>query len=147
MRVLPHATTADCGQLDVLLVPGGIGTRREAENKTLLGWIAEQAKGATWITSVCTGALLLTAAGPAKGKRVTTYWGFIETLRGRNEAAEVLEHFRYVQDGNIVTSAGVSAGIDMALWLLGRIHDVPFARAVQRAIEYDPAPPYGGLTG
>jgi len=59
----------------------------------------------------------------------------------------VLEHFRYVQDGNIVTAAGVSAGIDMALWLVGQIHDVPFARAVQRYIEYEPLPPYGGLTG
>jgi transcriptional regulator GlxA family with amidase domain len=147
MRVLPHATTADCGQLDVLLIPGGMGTRREAENKALLGWIAEQAGRATWITSVCTGALLLTAAGPAKGKRVTTHWGFIEALRARKEAAEVLEHFRYVQDGNIVTAAGVSAGIDMALWLVGQIHDVPFARAVQRYIEYEPLPPYGGLTG
>lgn len=147
MRVLPHATTANCGQLDILLVPGGQGTRREVENKALLHWIAEQAKGATWITSVCTGAMLLTAAGPAKGRRVTTHWGFIETLRGRKEAAEVLEHFRYVQDGNLLTAAGVSAGIDMALWLVGQLHDVPFARAVQRAMEYDPLPPYGGLTG
>jgi len=147
MRVLPHATTATCGKLDVLLVPGGQGTRREVDNRALLGWIGEVAKTATWITSVCTGALLLTAAGPAKGKRVTTHWGFIEALRARKEASEVLEHFRYVQDGNVVTSAGVSAGIDMALWLVGQIHDVPFARSVQRAMEYDPLPPYGGLTG
>jgi transcriptional regulator GlxA family with amidase domain len=147
MRVLPHATIADCGKLDVLLVPGGQGTRREVENRALLGWIADTAKTATWITSVCTGAMLLTAAGPAKGKRVTTHWAFVETLRARKEAAEVLEHFRYVQDGNVVTSAGVSAGIDMALWLVGQIHDIPFARAVQRAMEYDPLPPYGGLTG
>ena len=147
MRVLPHATTATCGKLDVLLVPGGQGTRREVDNKALLGWIADVAKTATWITSVCTGAMLLTAAGPARGKRVTTHWGFIEALRARKEASEVLEHFRYVQDGNVVTSAGVSAGIDMALWLVGQIHDVPFARAVQRAMEYEPLPPYGGLTG
>ncbi len=147
MRVLPHVTTANCGKLDVLLVPGGQGTRREALNPALLGWIADVAKTATWITSVCTGALLLTAAGPARGKRVTTHWAFIETLRARKEAAEVLEHFRYVRDGNVVTSAGVSAGMDMALWLIGQIHDVPFARAVQRAMEYDPLPPYGGLTG
>jgi transcriptional regulator GlxA family with amidase domain len=147
MRVLPHATTADCGKLDILLVPGGQGTRREVENTALLRWIADTAKTATWITSVCTGAMLLTAAGPAKGKQVTTHWAFVETLRARNEAAQVLEHFRYVQDGNVVTSAGVSAGIDMALWLVGQIHDIPFARAVQRGMEYDPLPPYGGLTG
>lgn len=147
MRVLPHVTTANCGKLDILLVPGGQGTRREADNQGLLAWIAGTAKTATWITSVCTGAMLLTAAGPAKGKRVTTHWGYVEALRARKEAAEVLENFRYVQDGNVVTSAGVSAGIDMALWLVGQVHDIPFARGVQRAMEYDPLPPYGGLTG
>jgi transcriptional regulator GlxA family with amidase domain len=137
---------ATCGKLDVILVPGGQGTRREVDNKALLEWIAAQAKTAAWTTSVCTGAMLLTAAGPARGKRVTTHWAFIETLRARGEAAEVLEHYRYVQDGNIVTSAGVSAGIDMALWLVGRLHDIPFARQVQRRMEYEPLPPYGGLT-
>ncbi len=147
MRVLPHATLADCGTLDVILVPGGQGTRREVDNRPLLDWIAAAAKTARWITSVCTGAMLLTAAGPARGKRVTTHWAFIGTLRERGEAAEVLEHYRYVQDGNIVTSAGVSAGIDMALWLVGQLHDIPFARHVQRRMEYEPLPPYGGLTG
>jgi transcriptional regulator GlxA family with amidase domain len=146
MRVLPDATTANCGALDVILVPGGQGTRREVENKNLLDWIASTAKTAKWVTSVCTGSLLLTAAGPARGKRVTTHWAFVANLRARNEAAEVLDNFRYVRDGNVVTSAGVSAGIDMALWLVGQLHDVPFARQVQRQMEYDPLPPYGGLT-
>ncbi|HEY0301106.1 MAG TPA: DJ-1/PfpI family protein [Rhizomicrobium sp.] len=147
MTVLPHATIADCGALDVLLVPGGQGTRREVDNKPLLDWIAAVACSAQWVTSVCTGALLLTAAGPARGKRVTTHWAFIDALRRRGEAAEVLENYRYVQDGNVVTSAGVSAGIDMALWLVGRFRDIPFARAVQRRMEYEPLPPYGGLVG
>lgn len=142
MRVLPDVTIANCPKLDVILVPGGQGTRREAENKPLLDWIAKCAAQCTWITSVCTGAMLLTASGPAKGKRVTTHWGFIQTLRGRNEAAEVLENIRYVRDGNVVTAAGVSAGIDMALWLIGQIHSPHFARSVQKAMEYDPAPPY-----
>jgi transcriptional regulator GlxA family with amidase domain len=142
MRVLPDVTTADCPPLDLLLVPGGQGTRREVKNEALLAWIAKTAAGCTWITSVCTGAMLLTAAGPARGKRVTTHWGFIEALRARNEAAEVLENIRYVRDGNVVTSAGVSAGIDMALWLTGQIHGAATARLVQRAMEYDPAPPY-----
>ncbi len=146
MRVLPDATTSNCGALDVILIPGGQGTRREVENKPLLDWIAGIAKTAKWVTSVCTGALLLTAAGPAKGKRVTTHWGYVRSLRERNEAAEVLDNFRYVQDGNIVTAAGVSAGIDMALWLTGQLFDIPFARSVQRQMEYDPLPPYGGLT-
>jgi transcriptional regulator GlxA family with amidase domain len=86
--------------------------------------------------------LLLTAAGPAKGKRVTTHWGFIEQLRARGEAAEVVSHIRYVRDGNVVTAAGVSAGIDMALWLIGQLHSPQVARAVQHGMEYDPAPPY-----
>jgi transcriptional regulator GlxA family with amidase domain len=146
MRVLPDKTTAHCGALDVLLIPGGQGTRREVENKTLLEWIAATAKSARWVTSVCTGALLLTAAGPARGKRVTTHWAYVAALRERNEASEVLDDFRYVQDGNIVTAAGVSAGIDMALWLTGQLFDPVFARRVQRQMEYDPLPPYGGLT-
>jgi transcriptional regulator GlxA family with amidase domain len=145
MRVLPDTTTAQCAALDVLLVPGGQGTRREVDNAALLGWIAKVARDAQWITSVCTGAMLLTAAGPAKGKRVTTHWGFIDTLRARNEAAEVLSRYRYVRDGNVVTAAGVSAGIDMALWLTGEWHGPDFARTVQRGMEYDPAPPYAGL--
>jgi transcriptional regulator GlxA family with amidase domain len=142
MQVVPHATLGKCPKLDVLLVPGGMGTRREAENASLLSWIGDTAASCTWITSVCTGALLLTAAGPARGKRVTTHWGFIEQLRARGEAAEVLENVRYVRDGNVVTAAGVSAGIDIALWLTGQIHGPAIARAVQRAMEYDPAPPY-----
>lgn len=142
MRVLPDCTIADCPKLDVILIPGGQGTRREVKNKPLLDWIAKACADCTWITSVCTGAMLLTASGPARGKRVTTHWGFIETLRGRGEAAEVLENIRYVRDGNVVTSAGVSAGIDMALWLIGQIHEPQFARNVQKAMEYDPAPPY-----
>lgn len=146
MRVLPDTVMGASGRLDVLLVPGGQGTRREVENKALLDWIAEVSKAATWVTSVCTGSLLLTAAGPAKGKRVTTHWGYVKSLRERGEAAEVLDSFRYVQDGKVVTAAGVSAGIDMALWLTGQLFDVPFARRVQRQMEYDPLPPYGGLT-
>jgi transcriptional regulator GlxA family with amidase domain len=142
MRILPHTTLAQCPAPDVLLVPGGQGTRREAKNETLLAWITKVAPHCSWVTSVCTGALLLTAAGPAKGKRVTTHWGFVEQLRARNEAAEVLENIRYVRDGNVITAAGVSAGIDMALWLTGQIHGAATARTVQRAMEYDPAPPY-----
>lgn len=147
MRVLPHTTTGACRALDILLVPGGQGTRREVNNAPLLGWIADVARGATWVTSVCTGAMLLTAAGPAKGKRVTTHWAFVETLRARGEAREVVANYRYVRDGNVVSAAGVSAGIDMALWLVGALHGADFARAVQRGMEYDPAPPYQGDTG
>ena len=146
MRILPDVTTARAPKLDVLLVPGGQGTRREVENKGLLDWIAGVARSAQWVTSVCTGAMLLTAAGPAKGKKVTTHWAFVENLRMRGEAAEVLDNFRYVRDGNVVTAAGVSAGIDMALWLVGQWKGPEFARQVQKNMEYDPVPPYSGLT-
>lgn len=145
MRVLPDATTAACESLDVLLVPGGQGTRTEVKNEALLAWIAQVSSKAQWVTSVCTGAMLLTAAGPARGKRVTTHWAFVKSLRERDEASAVLESFRYVRDGNVVTAAGVSAGIDMALWLVGQWHGPEFARSVQRYMEYDPAPPYAGL--
>jgi transcriptional regulator GlxA family with amidase domain len=142
MQVLPHVTLDKAPMLDVLLVPGGQGTRREVKNEALLAWIAKAARDCRWVTSVCTGAMLLTAAGPARGKRVTTHWGYVSQLRERGEAAEVLENTRYVRDGNVVTAAGVSAGIDMALWLVGQLHSPQLARTVQRAMEYDPAPPY-----
>jgi transcriptional regulator GlxA family with amidase domain len=141
LRVLPDCSFADAPQLDVVLVPGGQGTRREVANPALIDWLRKAGTGATWVTSVCTGALLLHEAGFAKNKRVTTHWGFVEQLRARGEV-EVLEKVRYVRDGNVVTSAGVSAGIDMALWLVGQIHGVPTARQVQHIMEYEPAPPY-----
>lgn len=142
LRVESDYSIAEAPHIDLLLIPGGQGTRAEVNNETLLDWISICAEGCTWVTSVCTGALLLAAAGPAKGKRVTTHWGFIEDLRKRGEASEVLEDVRYVRDGNVVTSAGVSAGIDMSLWLIGQIHGERHALAVQKGMEYDPKPPY-----
>lgn len=142
LRIEMDHSFADAPPLDVILLPGGQGTRREVDNPAMLEWIAAVAPNCQWVTSVCTGSLLLTAAGPAAGKRVTTHWGFIETLRERGEAAEVLEKVRYVRDGNVVTAAGVSAGIDMALWLVGQMYDRATARRVQHLMEYDPAPPY-----
>lgn len=141
MRVLPDHTLADVPDLDVLLVPGGQGTRREVDNGSLIEWIRKTSARCTWVTSVCTGALLLHEAGPARGRRITTHWGYIEALRGRGDAT-VLENVRYVRDGNVLTAAGVSAGIDMALWLVGQLYGVEHARRVQKLMEYDPAPPY-----
>jgi transcriptional regulator GlxA family with amidase domain len=142
LRVLPDCDFENAPALDVVLVPGGQGTRREVDNPVLIDWLRATAAHCTWVTSVCTGALLLHEAGPARGKRVTTHWSFVETLRARGDVT-VLERVRYVRDGALVTSAGVSAGIDMALWLVGQIYDVAHARRVQRGIEYDPSPPYG----
>jgi transcriptional regulator GlxA family with amidase domain len=141
MRVLPDHSFADAPALDVILVPGGQGTRTEVDNPALIEWLRAAGEHCQWVTSVCTGALLLREAGFARGKRVTTHWGYIESLRERGDIT-VLENMRYVRDGNVVTAAGVSAGIDMALWLVGQIHGSTHARAVQRAMEYDPAPPY-----
>lgn len=145
LRVLPDHGFADAPALDILIVPGGQGTRREVDNPGLLAWIAEASKPCRWATSVCTGSLLLTEAGPARGKRVTTHWAFVDTLRRRG-CAKVVSGVRFVRDGNVVTSAGVSAGIDMALWLVGQVYGPPYAREVQRNMEYDPAPPYTAET-
>lgn len=145
MRVETDSSFDDCPPLDVVLVPGGFGTRREVENPRMLEFLARAATTCTWVTSVCTGSLLLGAAGPARGKRVTTHWTFVDALRERGDVSEVLEDVRYVRDGNVVTAAGVSAGIDMALWLTGQLHGENLARATQKGMEYYPAPPYAAL--
>jgi transcriptional regulator GlxA family with amidase domain len=147
LSVNPDHTFEDAPQLDVVLVPGGQGTRIEVHNPALIAWLQKVAPACRWVTSVCTGSLLLQAAGLTDGKRITTHWGFIETLRQnatlmKQDGATVLDNVRYVRDGNLVTAAGVSAGIDMALWLLGQMHNVELARQVQRRMQYDPAPPY-----
>ena len=141
LRVIADHSFADAPPLDVVLVPGGQGTRREVDNPTLVSWLQTAAERSEWVTSVCTGALLLHEAGPAWGKRVTTHWSFVDSLRGRGDV-EVVEGERYVRDGNLVTSAGVSAGIDMALWLVGEWHGPDTARTIQHHIEYYPEPPY-----
>ena len=142
LRIVPDHDFSDAPDLDVVLVPGGIGTRREVDNPIMIEWLMKVAPGCRWVTSVCTGALLLCKAGLAEGRRVTTHWGFVPELRKRHPATEVLERVRYVRDGSLVTAAGVSAGIDMALWLSGQIWGVECARTTQRLMEYDPAPPY-----
>ncbi|WP_405621257.1 DJ-1/PfpI family protein [Streptomyces sp. NBC_01511] len=141
MRVLPDHTLGDCPPLDVLLVPGGRGTRHEVDNPALIEWIGGTAADADWVTSVCTGSLLLHEAGPARGRRVATHHGFEDALQARGDVT-VVRDARYVVDGNLITSQGVSAGIDMALWLVGRLHGRDHARAVRRYIQYEPAPPY-----
>jgi transcriptional regulator GlxA family with amidase domain len=142
LRVLPDHTFEDCPGLDLVLVPGGQGTRAQAGNAQMLAWLAKAGAGCAWVTSVCTGSLLLHAAGLAAGRRITTHWGYVPELRERAPDATVLERVRYVRDGNLVTAAGVSAGIDMSLWLVGQIFGVEHARNTQRLMEYDPAPPY-----
>jgi transcriptional regulator GlxA family with amidase domain len=142
LQVVPDHGFGDEPSLDVLLVPGGMGTRKLADDGPTIDWIKTKAAECTWVTSVCTGAILLNSAGLLAGRRVTTHWAYVDTLRETPDLT-VVDDERYVRDGNVVTAAGVSAGIDMSLWLVGQMYDVDHARAVQRVIEYDPAPPYG----
>jgi transcriptional regulator GlxA family with amidase domain len=110
----------------------------------LIAWIRARAATAKWTTSVCSGSLLLAQAGLLDGRKATTHWALLPELR-RLERVEVVEHLRFVRDGQVVTSAGISAGIDMALWLFGQISEPENARKVQRIIQYDPAPPHQAL--
>ena len=120
-------------------------SRRAVAITLLVFFTASLAFGKTRWVFLDNVNLLLHEAGFAKGKRVTTHWAFCQTLRERGDV-EVLENRRYVRDGNLVTAAGVSAGTDMALWLVGQLQSPDFARIVQRGMEYDPAPPYTAET-
>jgi transcriptional regulator GlxA family with amidase domain len=145
LRVLPDATFTDHPALDVVLVPGGTGTREEVTNPVLLDWLAGVAATASWATSVCTGSFVLHAAGLADGRRLGTHWASEDRLA--ELGVDVARDVRWVRDGNVVSSQGVSAGIDMALWLVGQMHTPEHARATQRYIQYDPAPPYSDQQG
>lgn len=133
------ATYGDLPRPDIIVVPGGPGTTEAMGDRALLDWIAAAHPHARWTTSVCSGSFLLGAAGLLGGRRATTHWGWLRQLPavGATPVAE-----RVVREGTIVTAAGVSAGIDMALTLLGEAADDRTAQTVQLAIEYDPQPPY-----
>ncbi|MGK2740767.1 DJ-1/PfpI family protein [Tepidicaulis sp. LMO-SS28] len=147
MRIEADYSMENAPKLDVILMPGGNGTRALEKDKTFLTNLKKLAKPCEWVTSVCTGSLVLAAAGLTEGKRITTHWAFVEELRQRPyKKGEVLSNARYVRDGNLVTAAGVSAGIDMALWLNGQLHGPDHARFTQKGMEYDPAPPYAAFT-
>lgn len=111
MRVLPDVTVADHPPIDVVVVPGGQGTLRAAQDPTLLAWLTGVSATARWVTSVCTGALLLHASGISEGRRLATYWAFEDRLA--ELGADVVRDARWVRDGNVVSSQGVSAGIDL----------------------------------
>jgi len=124
---------------DIVLVPGGEGSRPLMEDEAVLSWLREVDTGTKWTTSVCTGSLVLGAAGLLEGKRATSHWLFLEQLR---EFGADPVGGRFVEDGKVITAAGVSAGIDMALHLVGREVGPEVAQAVQLGIEYDPQPPF-----
>jgi transcriptional regulator GlxA family with amidase domain len=135
-----QASYADVPRPDIVLVPGGPGQGAEMAPGPLRDWLIEADKTSTWTTSVCTGALVLAAAGLLNGKKATTYWLAQEELGRLGAIPQPGE--RYVFDGKYVTAAGVSAGIDMALALAGRLVGDEGAQRIQLGIEYDPRPPY-----
>jgi transcriptional regulator GlxA family with amidase domain len=130
---------AEVGEPEILLVPGGVGTRTVMKDEALLDWLRRVDATSKWTTSVCTGSLLLAAAGLLEGKRATGHWAWLEPLR--EHGADPVGG-RYVGDGKTITAAGVSAGIDMALYLVGREAGPEVAQAIQLGIEYDPDPPF-----
>jgi transcriptional regulator GlxA family with amidase domain len=132
------ATLDDLQNPEMICVPGGVGVTNELDGP-LRDWVAAAHETSTWTTSVCTGALLLGAAGVLDGLRATTHWLNLERLR---EYGATPTRDRVVEQGKVVTAAGVSSGIDMALMLAGRIAGDDVAQAIQLSIEYDPEPPY-----
>ena len=137
--VVADYALAEVDHADVLIVPGGMGTRTLIHDEAVTGWIAKIHETTTWTTSVCTGALLLAAAGVLKDVPATTHWAAMELLE---KLGAIPTSKRVVEEGKIITAAGVSSGIDMALALAARIKGEDVARAIQLMIEYDPEPPF-----
>ena len=137
--IVPTTSFADCPQLDVICVPGGAGQVALMTDEETLAFLRRQAEGARYVTSVCTGSLVLGAAGLLKGKRATSHWAAIDHLALLG-AIPVRE--KVVVDGTIVTGAGVTSGIDFALTLAAILEGEQVAREIQLQIEYDPAPPF-----
>jgi cyclohexyl-isocyanide hydratase len=139
MVIVPTTTFAACPQAEVIMVPGGPGQQDLMEDAVVLDFLQWQARGAKYITSVCTGSLVLGAAGLLQGKRATCHWAAIDHLAALG-AIPMRE--RVVVDGNVVTGAGVASGIDFALTLAAILEGEKVAREIQLQIEYDPAPPF-----
>jgi transcriptional regulator GlxA family with amidase domain len=141
LRVLPDHTWDTAPPFDVLVYPGGVGTRRDLSETAVLERLQGLRAGGTLMTSVCTGALVFASAGLLRDRPATTWWGALDTLKQLDPTIEVRPADRFVDSGEVVTAAGVSAGIDMALHLVARLHSVERAREVRRYIQYDPEPP------
>jgi transcriptional regulator GlxA family with amidase domain len=125
-----------CPTLGVLVVPGGWGTRKEMRNERLVAWIAERSRRVETLASVCTGSLLLAKAGLLDGRRATTYWKVLDEMRGLFPAIAVVDDEHVVEDGDVLASAGISAGIDLALRVVARHLGEVVARATTRHMEY-----------
>ena len=135
----PNATLNDRYPLEVLCIPGGAGINALCQDDEVVAWIGQKAAKARWVTSVCTGALLLGVAGLLKGRRATTHWRYHDLL---SIFAAIPVRERVVQDGNLITGGGVTAGIDFALSLVAALRGRSTAEAVQLALEYAPSPPF-----
>lgn len=136
LRVLPDFGLDNCPSLDILVVPGGWGTRREIENKRLIAWIAKQGKQVETLTSVCTGSMLLGQAGLLDGLRATTHWRALDWMRESFPTVTVESKMHVIEDGRVFTSAGISAGIDMSLRVVACYGGEAIARATARQMEY-----------
>ncbi len=141
--ITPTDVFADAPQPDILCVPGGPGVLEALESAELLEYLRAAASGARYVTSVCTGALLLGAAGLLRGKRATTHWAYTELL---SKFGAIYEKARVIRDGNIVTGGGVTAGVDFAFTLAAEIAGDTVAQSIQLALEYAPAPPFAGVS-
>ncbi len=141
LQVLPQRTWADAPAIDVLVYPGGQGTRPQLGDEVVRSWLRDLATGGTLMTSVCTGSLVFADAGLLDHRPATTHWASIDHLGRLGDGVEVRPDDRFVDSGDVVTAAGVSAGIDMALHLVARFAGRERAREVRRYIQYDPDPP------
>ncbi len=142
LRITPDFSIASLPSLEVLLYPGGQGTRPHLKNSEQLEWVRAQRATVPLMTSVCTGSLVFAAAGLLANRPATTHWASLDLLQSLDATIDVRrEDERFVDDGDIITSAGVSAGIDMALHLVDRLAGTERARQVRRGIQYDPQPP------
>jgi transcriptional regulator GlxA family with amidase domain len=141
LKLLADHGFDDCPSLDVILLPGGLGSRAAMDDPRMLEFVRSQGQSAQWVTSVCTGAMIIHRAGFLEGRKATTHWGALHELRALGGGCEVQENVRWVEDGNVITSAGVSAGIDMSLYLVSKLKDDNTAKAVQKMMEYYPKPP------
>ncbi len=137
LKIVPDYTLQDAPHLDLLVVPGGQGTRREVANPKLIGWIKRRAAEAQLTTSVCTGSFLLAETGMLAGKTATTHWASVERMAQTYSMTHVRGDARFVDEGDIVTSAGISAGIDMSLYVVGRLKGADVAAKTARHMEYD----------
>jgi len=136
MKVIPGYTFESCPRLDILVVPGGWGTRKELNNPVMLDWLRERNLQVETLTSVCTGSMLLGFAGLLNGLHATTHWRSLDWMRDSFPAVVVEYDKHVVEDGRVVTSAGISAGIDMALKVVSRYYGESIARATARYMEY-----------